>query len=383
MKIRKTDILLFLFIFASYPPNMLMAYSVIKLLCNIIQMIGFTYLLMILIKKRNISSLFMLMFIFNLSLFISTFLGNKQIYRCVVEIFNNLGMPILLTCEIISFRQIVKIGYKYFGLLCSINFLSLLIGVFIKGLEADDSVFIIDSNGITIYYIITIVLTVLYSELYQINVRGRIIYLCLVCSVSEVLVWSGTGMIAWFLFLIIYMWSQKGKKRRIPYFITNIGTNLASIILVLAGVSPIFQSVLDFLGKDATLTGRTYIWAAAISKFWRSPVLGYGYGELAHLQYVAHNQILQLLINGGLLLLVLFYTMYVYIGMKERKLENDLAKSKGVSIMKAALMGIGIDMMTEIEPIAIMFLVLGIFDRYISIGYKNNEYGSKDREKYE
>ena len=63
MKIRKTDILLFLFIFASYPPNMLMAYSVIKLLCNIIQMIGFTYLLMILIKKRNISSLFIMKFI--------------------------------------------------------------------------------------------------------------------------------------------------------------------------------------------------------------------------------------------------------------------------------------------------------------------------------
>lgn len=38
-----------------------------------------------------------------------------------------------------------------------------------------------------------------------------------------------------------------------------------------------FNTILDLLGKDATLTGRTPLWEALVVKIWESPWLGYGY----------------------------------------------------------------------------------------------------------
>lgn len=367
MKIKKTDILLFLFLFASFPPNALIVYPVVKLMCNVVQVLGFVYLLATLVRKHVSVPLLFIMALFDTSLLLSTFLGNGQIYRCFVEVFNNMGIPILLASRIANVKSVIKISYRYFCFLCYLNFFSLIIGMFVLGLEADDSLFIVDANGITIYYIITVVLAVLYCELYQLRSHGSIIFLVVLCSVSELLVWSVTGMIAWFIFLMIYFWSQMGEKKRIPYFGTIIGSNIASVVLISSGVFPVFKELLEFFGREVTLTGRTAIWASAIEKIRYSPVIGYGYGEPASLQYNAHNQILEMLTNGGVILLFLFYSMYVYMGIKERGLTSEFVRSRGASVIKAALVGISIHMMTEVEPIAVLFLLFCVFESYISM----------------
>jgi exopolysaccharide production protein ExoQ len=38
------------------------------------------------------------------------------------------------------------------------------------------------------------------------------------------------------------------------------------------------ESVFDVLGRDASLTGRAYLWPAVLEKIWQRPLLGYGYG---------------------------------------------------------------------------------------------------------
>lgn len=50
--------------------------------------------------------------------------------------------------------------------------------------------------------------------------------------------------------------------------------------LIIGGVSAaryVAPSVLQFLGKDMTLTGRTQIWAACLQSIAKAPMLGYGY----------------------------------------------------------------------------------------------------------
>ena len=173
-------------------------------------------------------------------------------------------------------------------------------------------------------------------------------------------------MIAWFAFLGLYIISQIGRKRRIPYFTGNIATNILSIVLLTAGLSPIFQEFLDFLGKEITLTGRIYIWASALKKIHVAPIIGYGYGEPSFNHYVAHNQILELLVNGGAVLLIIFYVIYIYIGIRERRFSNVYPVNRSVSVLKAALIGIGIDMMTEIEPMTLMFFIFCILYYLIS-----------------
>lgn len=375
MKLGKVYIVLFLFIFASIPPNALMVYPGIKLACNVIQILGFIYIFAFLLQRRIINSLLLLFLVFDLSLLLSTVLGNGQVYKCLSEIFNNLGLPILMVSGVVCYKKVIKTAYYYFNLLCSINLLTLLVGVFLQGHTADESVFIIDANGITIYFVLAFALAVVNQEVCGTESNKSVAWLGLVCSVSEILIWSGTGMIAWFAFLGLYIMSQIGRKRRIPYFIGNIATNISSIVLLTAGLSPIFQEFLDFLGKEITLTGRTFIWASAFKKIHASPIMGYGYGEPAFNHYVAHNQILELLVNGGVVLLMIFYAIYIYIGIQEHRFSNAYPVNRSVSVLKAALIGIGIDMMTEIEPMTLIFFVFCILYYLISNVNEGELYG--------
>lgn len=91
-------------------------------------------------------------------------------------------------------------------------------------------------------------------------------------------------------------------------------------ILAFAVTANLFLSNLDnvlvSLGRDATLTGRTDIWAAVLEMIWQRPLLGYGYGgfwgdwdspgayvwQATYWQPVhAHNGLLELWVNLGLL----------------------------------------------------------------------------------
>jgi exopolysaccharide production protein ExoQ len=54
------------------------------------------------------------------------------------------------------------------------------------------------------------------------------------------------------------------------------GFALAMVALVAIALSP--DILFDILGRDATLTGRTYVWTAVWAALERSPFWGYGYG---------------------------------------------------------------------------------------------------------
>lgn len=73
-------------------------------------------------------------------------------------------------------------------------------------------------------------------------------------------------------------WLSRASKDLLPIsvFILGLIVLVAAYFLVLSGVSPTGQ-VLEFLGKDATLTGRTYIWSVGFEQVARHPWLGLGY----------------------------------------------------------------------------------------------------------
>lgn len=99
---------------------------------------------------------------------------------------------------------------------------------------------------------------------------------------------------------------------------THFVLALTSIVVVLAALSTrLFELVLDLMGKDATLTGRTDIWKFALTLIEDRPFVGYGLipfgsgGDLALDNQVrssvgfvvnhAHNGAFQLLLQGGLI----------------------------------------------------------------------------------
>jgi exopolysaccharide production protein ExoQ len=101
-----------------------------------------------------------------------------------------------------------------------------------------------------------------------------------------------------------------------------IGIILAVLVaptLILAVAAP--DTLLELIGKDPTLTGRTEIWAYVIQDIWMKPLLGWGYFGFWHMTNPAaveicdavhwvvpnaHNGLLECLLNIGALGTALF-----------------------------------------------------------------------------
>jgi O-antigen ligase len=75
-----------------------------------------------------------------------------------------------------------------------------------------------------------------------------------------------------------------------------------------------------------TLTGRTIGWDLAVKYFWKNPLLGYGVHDdwtpILKLSS-AHNLDLQLIVSGGLVLLIIFFIICF-------RLENLVNKHKDI-----------------------------------------------------
>jgi O-antigen ligase len=114
---------------------------------------------------------------------------------------------------------------------------------------------------------------------------------------------------------------QKGKTGRLVGILLAIG--IAPILIVMM-VAP--DSILELIGKDPTLTGRTEIWAFVINDIWMKPLFGWGYFGFWHLTNPAarevsdavgwvvpeaHNGLLELLLNVGIVGTALFFWLFI------------------------------------------------------------------------
>lgn len=88
-------------------------------------------------------------------------------------------------------------------------------------------------------------------------------------------------------------------------------------------------------GKDATFTGRIYIWKIALSQIIMSPIWGYGKYETQYAMLpsgyeyawtMAHNQILDLMLRGGIIILVLWISVFLIIMRKNYKIKSIYSK---------------------------------------------------------
>lgn len=150
---------------------------------------------------------------------------------------------------------------------------------------------------------------------------------------SIVLILASTAKSALIFYLTIMMLLPLYRALRwnyswgLPFFIIVIllGGSASSLVVDNA------ETILDALGKDMTLSGRTDLWAAVLDKIWERPWLGYGYGGfwrgmngesadvIAVLKWEAphsHNGLLDLWVEVGLLGLSAFLVSFISVAFK-------------------------------------------------------------------
>lgn len=213
-------------------------------------------------------------------------------------------------------------------------------------------------NGIYIYVMCAILVSILY--LYCSNKRKanyvRSLALIAASTIMVVKVWSATtlvGVAIIFLVLVLYRF------RIYP----GIKTGIVFSFLMFFGVVVYRQQsvfgwfIKNVLHRSMTFTGRTKIWDKTIELIKENPIWGYGYKSSATCLRLfdgvhPHNRYLLDLFQGGIILLVIFLLLMLTASYALKRSENTIAKA----IIVSSICSLLIHMQMEADRRLIFFL---------------------------
>ena len=216
--------------------------------------------------------------------------------------------------------------------------------------------------------------------LHSIRVGGRrrffYISLALLCTTVAFLSKSATSLLtilALFTLNIIGTFYIKGGIMRIVSICLGIFA-VGALILLMINI----ESLYSILGKDPTLTGRTDFWPDVIDSIYQRPLLGWGFAAFwmesnpaamaifsraGFFINEAHNGILQLLLDIGVVGTAFFLFLWIRNAIMALKCINGPAPAIGVSslafLIGILLMGITEQVLTVADGFTAQFFLLG------------------------
>lgn len=177
----------------------------------------------------------------------------------------------------------------------------------------------------------------------------------LLCSTYTIIyIHSGNNILAWIVFLLYFV---IGKMEWINKFtiIHTVGAYVFFLIgVVFFQVQKYFQWLIaTVLKKDLTFSSRTIIWEKCLEKIKQKPFIGYGLQENSNIielsgvsingsyqsnMFSAHNTVLQLMYQNGILLFVPLMILIYYTSKKLSKVRNSNWKSISLFALIAVLL---------------------------------------------
>jgi exopolysaccharide production protein ExoQ len=204
--------------------------------------------------------------------------------------------------------------------------------------------------------------------------RVRLFCLVALAASAIALVWcrSATSL-ASLIGSIAILFGVKFLTRFPPMARTAMLVGLATVSVGIALAGDVLGLVLRALGKDATLTGRTYLWEEGIGQFQDNPLLGYGYRawwiegrpkaeELWEFFYIPektgfhfHNMYIETAVEIGIVGLVLFVVMMIVTFTRYTRLflttrDFEVPALLGLLVMMIARSFVEVDFLTAYAP---------------------------------
>ena len=194
---------------------------------------------------------------------------------------------------------------------------------------------------------------------------------------TVVYTWSVGAVIGMLLlaFYIILVLRDNNKRE----FLTS--KNYILIIFVLNILIVFFQVqnyftgfITNYLGKDVTFSGRTFLWSLGISEIEKAPIFGYGIDEtvikskLYGLEHF-HNYFVNLIYQGGLASLVCFLLMN-YIAIKKLEKYKNTYISKVIAFVIFTSLILSLVDTLDYTYFFVFYLIAGNIEKII--GEKND-----------
>lgn len=242
----------------------------------------------------------------------------KTIMLCLeIQIYPNL-------CTVITFRNVdpFMIGYNV------------------------NHFFLGTANDMILYLLPAFFLAVLYIKYIKVSLRPILLILAVITTV--VLSDSFATMISLLMFIALFFYCSIIRKNNIkyPYILLAIPIIIlivVSIPYLFFGKNPLMQFVLDNIYYNHSFECRVCIWSDALKYILEKPFFGHGYyyknycmiGNENDIYNLAHNTVIQILLNYGIIGLLTF-SLYIFVIIKKiAKLNNSFYKSLFISIVSS------------------------------------------------
>ena len=283
--------------------------------------------------RRNgykISSFIIIVFLFQFELYFSTFLNNGSYSSLFGQTISILATVMLLDIYIKS--NDIKIALKAMIIIlftfAIINTIDLLLTPKLNIENQSFNTFLGMDNRYVFFLLPLCTFSIVYSILQYNTIILSIFQLLYTWSVSAM-----TSMIILLLFAAIFSKMNIFKKINLKTYLIIIV--VLNILLVFFQVQYYFEDfVVNVLHKDLALSGRVYTWNLGIEKWKDNMLFGIGGRTVSFLQDIyygtnahAHNLFLNILVNGGIVLLAILFILYFEIDKKLKICENKQISS--------------------------------------------------------
>lgn len=362
------------------PPDYFLTISVLEKIFTVISVLLFIVLFFLTIIKKEINVFIVLSLAFIFWRIISSYYFSNSI----TDLSNSVKICTLILLINLTIKKSPKELFNalsiVFGMYIIINFLTLFL--FPEGLYVDNprlgqlrpAWFLGIDNQFSVFLIPGIILAVLSSWYTHSKISVFAWIQIVVATFTIFITFSATAVIS-FVFVLLAITLSLRKKIKlinISFYRISLIYIVVWFLLVWLNSLELFQTlIVDILEKDMTLSGRTRIWAVVFDVIDESLLYGHGINVrvlVGHTYFVAHNMILQIILESGIIGLSLFVLCIALAGN-----EMQTYKKNSITlILVIGIFGVLIGGLTEAYRLNYLYMLITIAYniRYIK-DYKN------------
>lgn len=235
-----------------------------------------------------------------------------------------------------------------------------------------------NKNNHTVYYLICLYLSVCRTKNLEQGIFNKIIptVIGVISVITMAILKSSTSTFICTIVLLAVLFFINRRKEipiTINTYIIWVIYAVLFILIVLGSASFLGPIVKSLFNKDLTFTGRTTAWGNVFLMIFKHPWIGNGVLNVetatkalgARALTNAHNTILQVIWQVGIIGFAIYFMLYIFISNEINRLKSNNLKMFNILLMCALL----IEMIFEVESGIIFFVFLLLI--YLETSYNN------------
>lgn len=360
-KINMYWILLFSMFFLIYP-DYFQSITFLNIISTFVLGIMFLIVFSINILQKRMNFFIFLTFLYLLWRSYTSYFLNDGVLD-IVNNFRIINIVLLINICIKKYpKALLSSMASLFSIYIILNFLTLI--VFSDGLtktSLGSEIWFLGIANQFGYFLIPAISIIMLNSWFKYNKITVLtwLYSC-IALLSVMIVWSATAIVSLIIVIIIsYILQSKNIGKLINFNLLLMVYGVFWFVLVKFNSITIFQKVIvDLLEKDLTLSYRTEIWQSVFEELPKSIYYGFGINSEVRAgivtDFAAHNMILQILLDSGIIGLFLFISCLFYVGNKKSRFKSYY----GTNLLLVSVFGILIGGLAESYRINYLFLLL-------------------------